>query len=714
MMGKQRQHEAVWIQILKAVLLAGASAGFLWQIAGLPTIIVTSVAIFLTAQIAYFMARSQLRLHVVAFISIIFVLIGFVSFGLILNSFAFSSPSATIHTAQSFLFVGLGSGITFITRSLAQRYKTAQILEMALIAGVVVFIFFAHRNFNINYPRAFADWAFSEGYDPIDVLRLIGAATGFVALLLLLRRNKVIKVVVSLIILLLFSFIIFSLFESVRIPAEVENPVANALGDDQKGDSDEDKDDKDDKDDDKSKSGSGDGSSGGSSSSNKPQPVAIAVFYDEFSPGNDYFYFRQNVLSKYDGNHLVSSPIDVDVITQFPFQGPIEAKSPQNPSSHHTVSTSMYLVHDHPTPPQLSHATKIESIPNPDSKLFVSTYAVQSLGMPVDDWRMVGRTSIPQHWSAEEVEHYLSIPDDPRYKALSNIIVRNIDPRFTGDDIVKAISIRRWLEKEVYYTQKTTHIDKNDPTASFLFGSLRGYCVHIAHAAVYLLRSQGIAARVALGYAVDNRLRGANSAVLILSDQAHAWPEIHIDGVGWFTFDIAPEQGDVQPRPFVDQDLETLFGELARNDKSGGRSAKAKSESIQIPWRFIALGLFALCALLLLLACIIKWYRIIAGIFVKNPAKIHLVSISALDTRAMLGQKRYHGEPLESYAQRQDSQNLVALFDAHVLAKLGEAKSIDMQDVQYLRAQASKEAFRQASWWRIGLGIFNPFTWIRF
>src|SRR5262249_59532098 len=113
-----------------------------------------------------------------------------------------------------------------------------------------------------------------------------------------------------------------------------------------------------------------------------------------------------------------------------------------------------------------------------------------------------------------------------------------------GDDVMKALAIKRYLEKEGFYSLKQKQLVGADPVAQFLFGDLRGYCVHFSHAAVFLLRSQGIPARVALGYGVQTKRRGAGSSVLILGNEAHAWPELFIDGVGWVTFDIYPERSD--------------------------------------------------------------------------------------------------------------------------------------------------------------------------
>src|SRR5262249_9788961 len=156
--------------------------------------------------------------------------------------------------------------------------------------------------------------------------------------------------------------------------------------------------------------------------------------------------------------------------------------------------------------------------------------------------RLVGHTAVPVGWSAEMRRHFTEIPADPRYRQLSNKLVRDMDPRFVGDDVMKALAIKRYLEKEGVYSLKEKTLVGTDPTGKFLFGEMRGYCVHFAHAATFLLRSQGIPARVALGYGVQTARRGAGSSILILGNEAHAWPEMFVDGVGWVTFDIYPER----------------------------------------------------------------------------------------------------------------------------------------------------------------------------
>ena len=121
-----------------------------------------------------------------------------------------------------------------------------------------------------------------------------------------------------------------------------------------------------------------------------------------------------------------------------------------------------------------------------------------------------------------------------------------------------------WLGREGIYSLKNEHSDAEDPTASFLFGDRTGYCVHFAHAATYLMRSLGVPARVATGYAVSESARQGGSSLLLSGAASHAWPEVFIDDFGWVVLDVYPERALDPPEQPMDADLQRLLGELAR------------------------------------------------------------------------------------------------------------------------------------------------------
>ena len=88
-----------------------------------------------------------------------------------------------------------------------------------------------------------------------------------------------------------------------------------------------------------------------------------------------------------------------------------------------------------------------------------------------------------------------------------------------------------------------------------------GYCVHFASAMAVMAREMGIPSRMGLGYApgrATNETRvGADGQELdeftVDSRDAHAWPELYFDGVGWVRFEPTPSRGVVPayavPRP---------------------------------------------------------------------------------------------------------------------------------------------------------------------
>ena len=135
--------------------------------------------------------------------------------------------------------------------------------------------------------------------------------------------------------------------------------------------------------------------------------------------------------------------------------------------------------------------------------------------------------------------------------------------------------------------------------------------------------------------------------MLILSDRAHAWPEIHIDGVGWMTFDIYPERSDEPEPQLVDHNLERVLGELARRDPTGGKAADPDEGAFDLTLADIGRALGLTLGGLLLLAFFIKIIRRLSG-RVGAGRRAHVRAFrAALDHLADLGLIRAFGESRE-------------------------------------------------------------------
>lgn len=70
-----------------------------------------------------------------------------------------------------------------------------------------------------------------------------------------------------------------------------------------------------------------------------------------------------------------------------------------------------------------------------------------------------------------------------------------------------------------------------------------GYCVHYAAAMTLMARTLGIPARIAVGFLPGARNPDVPSEFIVSTDDLHAWPELHFDGLGWVRFEPTPSRG---------------------------------------------------------------------------------------------------------------------------------------------------------------------------
>ncbi|MFJ5777321.1 DUF3488 and DUF4129 domain-containing transglutaminase family protein [Streptomyces sp. NPDC093094] len=86
--------------------------------------------------------------------------------------------------------------------------------------------------------------------------------------------------------------------------------------------------------------------------------------------------------------------------------------------------------------------------------------------------------------------------------------------------------------------------DDREAIARFLRDK-RGFCVHYSFAMATMARSLGIPARVAVGFAPGTPQ--ADGTMSVGLRDAHAWPELYFEGVGWTRFEPTPTRGSTPP-----------------------------------------------------------------------------------------------------------------------------------------------------------------------
>ena len=105
-------------------------------------------------------------------------------------------------------------------------------------------------------------------------------------------------------------------------------------------------------------------------------------------------------------------------------------------------------------------------------------------------------------------------------------------------DVVMALT--NYLQRSYRYTLDLPRVPTGrDPVDWFLFDVKTGYCEQFATAETLMLRSLGIPARLATGYATGDYDPILNQAVVREHD-AHAWVEVWFSGHGWVPVDPTP------------------------------------------------------------------------------------------------------------------------------------------------------------------------------
>ena len=130
-------------------------------------------------------------------------------------------------------------------------------------------------------------------------------------------------------------------------------------------------------------------------------------------------------------------------------------------------------------------------------------------------------------------QEYLQLPS-----SLPDRVVQLSQRLTTGysNPYAACMSISNYLTRSQTYTTMPGDLPQGvDFVDHFLFEDQRGYCVYYATAMVVLARASGYPARYVEGYRVDNC--DAGRGVVVTGQNAHAWAEVYLDGVGWMTFD---------------------------------------------------------------------------------------------------------------------------------------------------------------------------------
>lgn len=152
--------------------------------------------------------------------------------------------------------------------------------------------------------------------------------------------------------------------------------------------------------------------------------------------------------------------------------------------------------------------------------------------LPPDRIEAIGRRSDAS--VAPDSHDVEAPPEVSRYRAIA---LRVVEGRTGAAE--RAERIEDWLRTTFAYTTEMPPVRKDRPVLDFLERLQRGHCEYFASSMALLLRSLGLATRVAVGFKGGDWLESMNRWSF-RGNHAHAWCEVWYEGLGWMPYDPTP------------------------------------------------------------------------------------------------------------------------------------------------------------------------------
>lgn len=337
-----------------------------------------------------------------------------------------------------------------------------------------------------------------------------------------------------------------------------------------------------------------------------------------------------------------------------------------------SVLQEYYLVNFDPSAfIALNQPTELIPLTVWDAASFSSAYSVKSdtsealpfelmdtVRLPVSA-EVLGMTDQAYRW-------YTDFGNDQRITAFSNQITQGLTGYW---EKIQAI-YERLKYGEFRYSLKPGLAPDGDQLGRFLFDAKKGYCSYFAFSMALLLRSQGIPARVAVGFFIDPDTKTFDYYP-IRSDMAHAWVEVYFPRYGWIEYDPTTEklaEGEsfrfskgVQPELF-----EKLLREILQNrshlipkeepitpQKSSflPELAKRTLSFVQHHWKALTVGL------LVLIFLSIRLFYYLRFLLASQPrAKVILLDWHLRHRLFLSGYQKRRGESGGEYYERLETE----------------------------------------------------------
>ncbi len=625
----------------------------------------------------------------------------------------FLNDALELHVTTCLMVLSVAALATWIF----WRVRCAVTVEMVVFMGIAVLIFAAHRDFHLDRPKIINSLAWRLHVNHLTMLLIIGAVLLVAALSYLFvasraTRPRVDRVeiqtaaarhvwlltLVALVIqgglVFLIQRVIYNHFNQIMLAR-----VANGVG-----------------------MGSEQGVSPLSFQSalgSTNQPAGLVRLEGDYTdnPFSPMLYLRESALSAFNGHEMVFAgrAYDTDLPVIKP-QDSFTGKEDAELLLRTPVVQSFYLLADHDNAFALDYPVSIVQLKNPKPGRFRSTYRAYSIGPAFKPSEISDLPAGDPRWSTEVREHYLVRHPDKRYADLAIEITKGIE-----SPVEKMRALANHLSRTAIYTLTPNHtVQQNeDPVAPFLFGDHRGYCVHFAHAIVYMARSLGIPARIATGYLTDLSQARDGHILLRMSDR-HAWAEAYVTGIGWIPFDVQPDQVESHADTQVDTKLlEELMGtlepgeEILPSESTKDEAGMVDPDEFWVPdTKYLSIVLYSIVAIFALLKLLLRFGWALP---ICPAAKLRWGYLALASRLHDLGISRSFGETRSEFAARipyRSLDEITPLLRSAAYSK-GRSEALSPGSVTTAISRGLSTLKGIPAWKRV-MAIFNPASVVKF
>ncbi|MFD3455948.1 DUF3488 and DUF4129 domain-containing transglutaminase family protein [Streptomyces sp. NPDC058691] len=161
-------------------------------------------------------------------------------------------------------------------------------------------------------------------------------------------------------------------------------------------------------------------------------------------------------------------------------------------------------------------------------------YQVTSLRLQPTAAQLATAPPAPAKLRAEYTKVPNSLPEEV------NRIALDVTKGATND-YERAVALQRWFTSGAFTYDTSVRSGTGVQAITRFLQNKEGFCIHFAFTMAAMSRTLGIPARVAVGFTPGAPQSDGTYSVGL--KDAHAWPELYFEGIGWTRFEPTPTRG---------------------------------------------------------------------------------------------------------------------------------------------------------------------------